>query len=83
MPGDYYVTVDDALSIEELVGEMLFDIGELLDFMDAEELSSTLWSVAARGEFLKKCTLVVRYLNLDIACYPLSESAVVFYPELP
>lgn len=39
------------------------------------------WALAQRQDYLKMATLLVHLLVLDIACYPLSTAAVVFYGE--
>lgn len=37
------------------------------------------WDFSSRQELLEAATLLVRFLQLDIACYPLTEASVVFY----
>lgn len=55
-------------------------LAELVTAMTSEGTRTyTDLSPEEKTEVLKRCTLMVRKLNNNIACYPLSETAVVYF----
>lgn len=72
----------DLVWLADFVG-LVTELKEIYDALEAlvdepEEPEYASLTDAQRLQILKRCTLIVHKLRLDIACYPLTDSAVVF-----
>ena len=79
----YMLTEERLLDLIDTVGGVLFDLEELLPLFDLSGGEPIEWDLEARKETLKGLTLAVYQLELDLACYPLSDAAVVFFEPPP
>lgn len=48
--------------------------------LGGEVEAKTLWTDDERRDVLRQATVMVFICALDLACYPLSSSAVIFFP---
>lgn len=68
------------LEVVQLGAEAVAALQELLTLITGEEQPDYEdLTYEEKLEVLKRCTLMVRRLHLDIACYPLTATSVVFY----
>lgn len=75
-----YVDLVWLLEFLETVGELKAIYDALVGLAETEPVPEVVpLTDEQRLQTLKDCTLLVRKLNIDIACFPLSESAVIFF----
>lgn len=75
-----YVDLAWLLEFLQTVGELKGIYDQLVTLANDDPAPPTVpLTDEQRLQTLKDCTLLVRKLDLDIACFPLSDSAVLFF----
>lgn len=76
-----YITAVEAMRLYEAISELGVRLtpyyATLVDGMDPP--AEMEFEYADRKEILKQCTMIVRLIDFDLACYPLTVSSVIFF----
>lgn len=75
------ISLDQALDLEELLGDMLFTIEGLIEQIELNDDNPVEWEYASRKAEMEKATRFVFALQLPVACYPLSVAAAYTLDE--
>lgn len=64
--------------IKAVLADMQLDVDALQALLDLDGSGSIVWPALSRQDFMKYATLIAFLSLCNLACYPLSVSAVVF-----